>query len=162
MAVKKPIKRNPAIVTFSKEHHFALLLIWKIREGLKKSIDPARISRYIVHFYVTDLIYHFTDEEKILFNKLPSDNPHRIHAETDHKNINQMIDELKKDSVDKALLEKFADTLEKHIRFEEREFFNYLQENVSEDVLTEIESSLRTRAHESDTAWDDMFWEIKK
>lgn len=42
MEVKKPIKRNAAIVEFSKDHHFALLLVWKIREGLKKSIGPTQ------------------------------------------------------------------------------------------------------------------------
>jgi hemerythrin-like domain-containing protein len=33
---------------------------------------------------------------------------------------------------DGILLEKFADVLEKHIRFEERELFNYMQETLSE------------------------------
>ncbi|CAN5625420.1 hypothetical protein BH10BAC5_BH10BAC5_03190 [soil metagenome] len=162
MEIKKPIKRSKAIVEFSRDHHFALLLVWKIREGLKKSIEPARIIRYVIHFYEVELISHFTEEENILFTKLPTDNPQRIKAETDHKNINQMIDELKKDTGDNILLVKFADTLEKHIRFEERDLFNYMQENIPEVVLNEIASLLRTREHEKDTDWDDIFWEIKK
>lgn len=70
METKKPIKRNAAIVEFSEDHHFALLLVWKIREGLKKSIDPVRINRYAIHFFDTDLTHHFKDEEEMLFNKL--------------------------------------------------------------------------------------------
>lgn len=157
-----PIKRNPAIVEFSRDHHFALLLVWKIREGLKKSIDPDRISRYAIHFYDTDLTHHFEEEEAVLFNKISSDNPLRIQAETDHKNIKQLIEELKNKSDDNNLLKTFADTLEKHIRFEERELFNHLQENISDNDLAEIASSLKTRNHESDGAWNDIFWEIKK
>ena len=160
MEVKKPIKRNAAIVEFSKDHHFALLLVWKIRDGVKKSIDPSRISRYIIHFYDTDLIHHFTDEEKILFTKLAADNPLRTQAETEHRNIKQMIDELRNNSGDRNLIQNFAGTLEKHIRFEERELFNHLQENISDKVFTEIASSVKSRNHEPDTAWNDIFWEV--
>ncbi len=159
---KKPIKRNAAIMQFSRDHHFGLLLVWKIREGLKKSIDPMRISRYTLHFCDTDLIYHFNDEEEILFNKLSADSNQRIQAETEHKNIKQMIDELRKKPDDINLLKKFSNTLDKHIRFEERELFNHLQENVSDKDLTEISVSFKPRNHEPDTAWNDIFWEIKK
>ena len=161
MGTTKPIKRNAAIVEFSKDHHFALLLVWKIREGLKKSIDPSRISRYVIHFYDTDLIYHFKDEEEILFNKLSSDSQPRIQAEMEHKNIRKLIDELRNKSGDNNLLQKFAETLEKHIRFEERELFNYLQENISDKDLAEIASSFKSRNHEPDGAWNDIFWKTE-
>lgn len=162
METKKPIKRNPAIVEFSKEHHFVLLLTWKIKEGLKKSIDPERISRYVLHIFDTDLIRHFDEEEIILFSKLPPGNEQRIQVEAEHKNIKQLIAELRNKTNDLSLLSKFADTLEKHIRFEEREFFNHLQQNLNDNVLTEIASLIKPRTHESDTAWDDIFWEIKQ
>ncbi|CAN5504539.1 hypothetical protein BH11BAC1_BH11BAC1_01310 [soil metagenome] len=162
METQKPIKRSAAIVQFSKDHHFALLLVWKIREGLKKSIEPKRISQYVTHFYDNDLIYHFNDEEEILFKKLSSDNPFRIQAEDEHKNIKQLIDELRKKSGDISLLTRFAKTLEEHIRFEERELFNYIQQNISNDELAEMGASLKKRDHEPDGAWKDIFWEIKK
>ncbi len=162
MEVKKPLKRSPAIVEFSKDHHFALLLVWKIKEGLKKSIESNRISNYVIHFYDTDLIHHFKDEEGMLFNKLSSENQLRMQAESEHKNIKQLIDELRNDSDNKIVLENFADSLEKHIRFEERELFKYIQQNFSEDELAEIASSLKVREHEPDEAWNDIFWEIKK
>lgn len=162
MEVKKPIKRNAAIVEFSKDHHFALLLVWKIREGLKKSIEPKRISQYVIHFYETDLIFHFNEEEELLFNKLSKENLLRIQAEAEHKKIKQLIDEMRKNPDGRSLLVQFADTLEKHIRFEERELFNHLQENITDDELAEISSSLKTREHEPDGVWGDVFWEIKK
>jgi len=126
MKKNKPIKRNPAIVEFSKDHHFALLLIWKIREGLKKSIEPSRISKYVIYFFENDLLNHFQDEETILFNKLSKDNALRIQAETDHKDIYTLIDKLCSKPDERSLLEKFANTLEKHIRFEERALFNHI------------------------------------
>ena len=161
MEVKKPIKRNAAMVEFSKDHHFALLLVWKIRQGLRKSIEPARISSYVVHFFDTDLVHHFKDEEEVLFNKLPTDNPLRTQAETEHKNIKQVIDALRKNAGDRNLLKNFADTLEKHIRFEERELFDHLEQNLPENTLAEMILSAKSRNHESATAWKDVFWENK-
>jgi hemerythrin-like domain-containing protein len=161
MEVKKPIKRNAAMVEFSKDHHFALLLVWKIRQGLRKTIEPARISSYVVHFFDTDLVHHFKDEEEVLFNKLSTNNPLRTQAETEHKNIKQVIDVLRKNTGDRNLLKNFADALEKHIRFEERELFDHLEQNLSGDALAEMMLSAKSRDHESATAWKDVFWENK-
>ena len=37
---KTPIKRHDALKHFSRDHHFGLLLVWKIREGVKLSETP--------------------------------------------------------------------------------------------------------------------------
>jgi hemerythrin-like domain-containing protein len=159
METTKPIKRHATIVEFSKDHHFALLLVWKIREGLKKSIEPSRITKYAINFFDNDLIPHFKGEEEFLFSKLSKENKLRIRAESEHENIYMMMDGLRKNPDDKDLLQKFADTLEKHIRFEERELYNYLQSTISESDLLKIASSLKSREHEPDTLWTDAFWE---
>lgn len=161
MESTKPIKRNASIVEFSKDHHFALLLIWKIRQGLGKSIDPLRISRYVIHFFDADLVDHFRDEEQILFNRLSSENPLRIQAEMNHLKIRKLIEELKEDSMDVKLLKNIADSLEKHIRFEERQLFNHLQEALPAEVLSELAASIGPRPHDADNGWDDLFWEKK-
>jgi hypothetical protein len=67
----KPLKRNAALADFSRDHHIALLLLWKIREGMKKSIQPARMGKYVVHFFESELIPHFKTEEELLFSRLP-------------------------------------------------------------------------------------------
>lgn len=161
MEKTKPIKRNAAIAEFSRDHHFALLLVWKIKEGLKKSIQSERISKYVLHYFETELMPHFKGEEELLYCKLPSDNKLKIQAETEHATIYRMIGDLLKNQSDKTLLQNFADTLEKHIRFEERQLFNYLQENISESELNKIASALKSREHEPETAWTDVFWESR-
>ncbi|HYK44172.1 MAG TPA: hypothetical protein VEV83_03330, partial [Parafilimonas sp.] len=87
MKSRTPIKRNAAIVELSKDHHFGLLLVWKTREGLKRSIEPERIGRYIIHFFETELKTHFKEEEELLFVEVPQDNKLRMQAEAEHKNI---------------------------------------------------------------------------
>ena len=59
----KPIKRSAAIAEFSRDHHFAPLLIWKIREGLTKNIEAERICKYVLHYFETELMPHFKGEE---------------------------------------------------------------------------------------------------
>lgn len=157
-----PIKRHPAIVSFSKEHHFGLLLVWKIRQGLKKSIPAERISNYVLFFFREDLDNHFKEEEQLLFSKLPADDELRIKAEKDHLEIYQLVDAIKKNKGNTGHLSEMADKLEKHIRFEERELFNHLQANIGADDLKEIEKRFSNTGQGIDEKWEDNFWEIQK
>jgi len=158
MKCRTPIKRNAAIVEFSKDHHFGLLLIWKTREGLKKSIEPERISRYIMHFFETELKTHFKEEEDLLFVEVPQDNKLRMQAEAEHKNIYELIENIRTRPGDKDLLQTFANTLEKHIRFEERQLFNYLQDNIPASTLAQIANQVKSK-QKTPTGWSDAFWE---
>ena len=154
----KPIKRSTAIAEFSRDHHFALLLIWKIREGLKKNIEAERICTYVLHYFETELMPHFKGEEELLYSKIHSDNKLRVQAEAEHKTIYKIISDLKINQSNKSLLQNFADILEKHVRFEERQLFNFLQDNISETELSKIAAALKAREHEEESVWTDAFW----
>ena len=158
----KPIKRHQAIVSFSKDHHFGLLLVWKIRQGLKNAISTERISTYALFFFKEDLQKHFKEEEEMLFCKLPAEDDLRKQAETDHHAIYQLITAISENNNDENQLNQLADKLEKHIRFEERELFNHLQENIEAEELTEIEKRLSNDSNSIDEKWPDHFWNIKQ
>ena len=158
MKGRTPIKRNAAIVELSQAHHFGLLLIWKTREGLKKSIEPERISRYIIHFFETELKTHFKEEEELLFVEVAQNNKLRMQAEAEHKDIYELIENIRTTPGDKDLIQTFANTLEKHIRFEERQLFNYLQDNIPASTLSQIASELKSK-EKTPTGWNDVFWE---
>jgi iron-sulfur cluster repair protein YtfE (RIC family) len=153
-----PIKRNQAIVSFSKDHHFGLLLVWKIRQGLKKAVSAERICNYILFFFKTDLKKHFNDEEQLLFCKLPVDDVMRKQAEAEHQAIYKLVATMEQKKYDSTLLNQFADELEKHIRFEERELFNHLQNNIAAKDLEEIAKRFSNGSNEIDEKWEDAFW----
>jgi len=157
-----PQKRHQAIVSFSKDHHFGLLLVWKIRQGLNKAVNPERISNYVTFFFKEDLEKHFAEEEQLLFSKLPADDGLRKQAETDHQAIYKLVAAIEKKKDDAVLLNQLADELEKHIRFEERELFNHLQDNITADDLEVIAKRFSNSNKEIDEKWEDVFWEIKK
>ncbi len=153
-----PIKRHQAIVSFSKDHHFGLLLVWKIRQGLQKSIAPERIASYVQFFFEADLNKHFSDEEQLLFSRLAATDVLRVQAEQEHAAIYQLVKEISQQPTDTALLTRLADALEQHIRFEERSLFNHLQQHIPEAELQEIENRISNNSKEIEEQWKDSFW----
>ena len=155
----KPIKRHTAIVKFSQEHHFGLLLVWKLREGIKKQVATERLSRYTQFIFEKSLHPHFKEEEALLFVKLKDDDPLKQRATGEHQLIYQLIAQIKADGTNRQLIVDFADLLDNHIRFEERELFQNLQIHLSEAELNEI-ATLPTseKIADADNQWDDHFW----
>jgi hemerythrin-like domain-containing protein len=153
-----PLKRHQAIVSFSKDHHFGLLLVWKIRQGLKKAVNPERISNYVTFFYKEDLEKHFDEEEKLLFSKLALGDELRKRAELDHLAIYTLAAAIEQRKDDPILLKHLADTLEEHIRFEERELFNHLQKSMSATELRLVEARFSNNSKAIDEKWKDVFW----
>lgn len=157
-----PIKRHQALVSFSKDHHFGLLLVWKIRQGLANAIRPERISSYVLFFFKEDLEQHFREEEQLLFCKLPLLDLLRKRAEAEHTDLCHLIDAIRQNITDAALLHQFADMLESHIRFEERKLFGYLQTKIPAGELERITFHSSGNRIDIDTRWPDRFWEKSK
>lgn len=162
--VRTPIKRSKALVALSREHHEGLLLSWKIREGCRKDIAVQRISDYTVHFYNNFLAPHFVQEENILFSVLPANDSLIMEAISQHEALRKLINILKEESQqDTRYLLAFADELDKHIRFEERELFGYIESKLSAEQLLALTDRLN-KIEDKHTApeWTDNFWEIKQ
>jgi hemerythrin-like domain-containing protein len=155
----KPIKRSIELVPLSKEHHDGLLLCWKIRTGLKKGASEQRIADYVLYFFDYHLKQHFKDEEDYVFSVLPSNDNLKIMALEQHDELYKHITELKKDNVDSNLLLVIADKLDKHIRYEERELFPYIESMLSKEQLKEVGTNINI-IHTKDICldWADQFW----
>ncbi len=159
MIKTKPIKRSPALVQFSKDHHFALLLIWKIRQGLAFGIEPQRINNYIIFFFTSYLEEHFKEEEELLFVHLDTNNGSGIIADEDHKAIREIASKIKSHPENKTISIEFVDRLEKHIRFEERELFHDLQNALDESQLNSIAKKMEAlQPDQIEDNWEDFFW----
>jgi hypothetical protein len=148
-----PIKRHESLKELSRDHHFSLLLCWKIKEGVKKAIALQRIKRYTDHFYEEHLLPHFSIEEMLIFPLLGDDHPLIKKALGDHARLKGLFEE-KEASIEQFL--EIVTELSQHVRFEERELFNELQQTLSPHKLAEIHV-----AHDEGvtTAWPDEFWQ---
>jgi len=161
MKSPSPIKRHQALVSFSRDHHFGLLLVWKIRQGLEKAIRPERITNYVLYAFDNDLRHHFSEEERLIFCKLPPADPLRLQAENEHAAIYKLVEKLRSDKTNDELLTEFAQSLQDHIRFEERILFTYMQENFGPADLETIAPYDGTEPGDIDARWEDLFWENK-
>ena len=85
------MKRHEALVQLSRDHHFGLLLCWKLKEGLKKDISVERMSKYIVLFYEQNLKPHFAEEEETIFLILGNSHPLIEEAISQHRELEKMI-----------------------------------------------------------------------
>ncbi len=150
---KSPIKRNKDLIPVSRDHHHGLLLCWKIRTGFSKNVSTERIKRYTDWFFETHLMPHFDLEEKYIFPILGNQNELVKKALAEHRCIIALFTD--SDDIEHAL-HMIVETLQEHIRFEERVLFQEIQE-----VATEEQLNLVGDLHKDEDYLDnlvDEFW----
>ena len=154
-----PIKRSEELQPLSRDHHSGLLLCWKIRMGMEMGTAPKRIADYVVFYYNSHLESHFREEELYVFTLVAANDAMVKKAMDDHREIEQLVKQLKSNTVDYTHLSKFEKLLNKHIRYEERELFSYIEINSDNSGLKkagEIIAGLHSNV--SEPAWADDFW----
>lgn len=154
--MKKPIKRHEALKPLSREHHFGLLLCWKIRQGFKFNVELQRIKSYTDWFKINYLEPHFGAEEEYIFPVLGNDHELVKRALGEHRRLRRLFDQEKE--LSKAL-HNIEEELDNHIRFEERVLFNEIQKVATQGQFEEIENRHSTIRF-SDDEWKDQFWKI--
>ncbi len=155
----KPMKRHPALIPLSKDHHFGLLLCWKIRMGIKQGVAPDRISRYVNYFFENHLKAHFMEEEQHIFTLLPEADEKRKKAQRQHRKINRLVEKLSSEPANTpTILVQIEEEVEGHIRFEERDLFPYLQDEMDESALEQLKQKIEEVHDMQPEEWADAFW----
>lgn len=139
--MNKPLKRSPHLIQLSKEHHHTLLFCWKIRQGLKRKVDPKRIVPYVEYFWKTHLRSHFAGEN-LFFQKCTD--PMVTRAYKEHESIKVAVQQLEKVQVAELsqALGEIADLVDQHIRFEERILFPLLEQAIPASTLGQVAAAL--------------------
>ncbi|MBO2542854.1 hemerythrin domain-containing protein [Salegentibacter sp. BDJ18] len=153
--MKKPIKRHEALKPLSREHHHGLLLCWKIRQGVKKEVEVARIKAYTEWFKIHYLDPHFEAEEEYIFPVLGNEHELVKRALKEHRRLKRLFSQVTEVEI---ALNNIEEELDSHIRFEERVLFNEIQEVASAEQLANIEKH-HNGIQFSDDDWQDHFWE---
>lgn len=143
------LKRHPALVPLSRDHHGALVQARALRlaaagtdaERRKHPVIPT--ARGFVDFYERELGGHIADEERALLPRCRDADPegtHRILAE--HRELETLVvairDALAAGDDPATPMAQAGQLLDDHVRFEERAFFEGLQRRLSPDALAEI------------------------
>jgi hemerythrin-like domain-containing protein len=154
---KRPIKRNSNIVKFSQDHHASLLFCWKLRQGIKRHAGIERMVKYVQYFWIQHFAPHFKEEEEFLFAPVMDEKVQK--AIEDHKRIRSLINELAYlDSKESAeYLSGLADTVDEHVRYEERILFPHLESALSDEQLELVGSHISGKPLQDN--YEDAFWE---
>ena len=137
MKKRKPLRRHPDLIPFSREHHKLLLTAQLLKtdvpdyKGMPNT--PAGKRTYVTVFLDDLLEPHMQREEEELFANATGhselvDLAHKL--ERDHAFFRTEIPKLTDLDGDEALiqaLDRLGRRLEKHVRLEEREFFQQYQ-----------------------------------
>lgn len=124
------MKRHPALVPLSHDHHHALVQAKRLREeGL-----PA--ARAFLRFFRAETTRHFREEEELVFPLLYGEEPEQLRrALLQHQQLRALARRLR-DGEDVAV--ELADLLAEHIRLEERDLFELIQRLVPAGELDAI------------------------
>ncbi len=146
------MKRSRALKPLSSDHHQALLVAFQLRKGLAGHAETAGAPRDLPglvglarRFEEQVLQNHTRAEEDLLERCLPDADVTRLRSE--HAELLRLVGAARtgRPPEQRGLLSAFADLLERHVRWEERELFPYAEDHVDEETLATIGGELERR-----------------
>ena len=124
------MKRHPALLQLSREHHTALKLSLDCRKAVLAADQAAMsaLASQMSSLFAAELEPHFQREEEELLPWLEAVGEHQLVARTlaEHAQLRGLAERIGRG--DRGALEAFATALSDHVRFEERELFEKAQE----------------------------------
>ncbi len=139
------MKRHEAIIPLSQDHHQALRLAVAIRKkaaNMRLAKKPLEEKvKETIETYERELVPHFEHEEELLFpvckgrDKELDELIEKVLDE--HKKIKYAAEHLREGDVEENL-DKFGEMLNNHVRLEERQVFQKIQEVVPKEELDNL------------------------
>jgi len=146
------MKRSRELKPLSAEHHQALLVAFQVKKSLEGHPEAAGAPKDLPgvlalarRFEEQVFQPHARAEEELLGRHLTAGDMKRLTAE--HAELTRLVQQARTaPPADQRLsLAAFADLLERHIRWEERELFEYAEANLDHEALAVIGGELEKR-----------------
>jgi len=145
-------KRSRELKPLTSEHEQALLLAFQIKKGLAGTPEAAGAPRDVAGLLALAIRYessilstHTRAEEELLSRHLPPDDVARLAAE--HAELRALLATAKTATggeLRNALL-RFADLLDRHVRWEERELFPACEAIIGDAALEALGHEIEVR-----------------
>ena len=129
------MKRHPSLIPLSHEHQHGLALAVMID---RRSKPDAELARDVSAAWESELANHFRVEEEYVFPLADQELVGRLL--TQHRELEAMVRDVAAAGDDdrRARLEAFSKRLNEHIRIEERQLFEQMQESLTAEQLEEL------------------------
>lgn len=138
------MKRHPALVPLSRDHHHALVLARQMRQAEAADADEAA-NAFLAHWAAEERL-HFRLEEEVLLPAYAAhgdpEHPAVIRTLLDHLEIRRDVERLAA-GADPHLLHALGARLAEHVKLEEQELFPLIERTVPEPALEALGERLR-------------------
>jgi len=156
------MKREEQLQPLSHQHHNGLMAALLLKKGVEKAADPSVMGDFILSVWNNELRNHFIKEEVYL-------HPHVLQItvlmekyeqmKAEHHQIRHLVDSIRNQGATASLVTDFYHLLEKHIRFEERELFPFIEEHIQQDQLNELGRNIEQLKSKACSDYPVKFWE---
>jgi len=145
-------KRSRELRPLSSEHHQALLVAFQIRKAISGHAETAGapkdldgLSALARRFEESVFLAHIGAEEDLLVRHMSPEDARRLREE--HAQLRLLLHQARGASRDgrRAPLSAFADLLERHVRWEERELFDRCEASIDPEELTVLGHEIEVR-----------------
>ncbi len=138
--------RDRNLIPLSHQHQHALALCVSVERGLRAAApEPAHWNAEIASLFDAEIRYHFEAEEKVLFPfaaRVASLRDLVDELLVEHRLLRHYAASAANNALTVPDLQLFAGTLSNHVRKEERQLFEGLQQSYSEEELTRTGAAL--------------------
>jgi len=137
-----PIQRHETLAPFSRDHYGGLVQARQLKNAANASA-PAQRNALAGFFdaWKNEIADHFADEERLLLNRMEPEDQHRMRDE--HRVLRHLAAEAREarqsTGPDPDPLRRISQTIEPHIRWEERERFMRMQDQLNPEQLNALE-----------------------
>lgn len=151
LAVGTRLRRDPALVPLSHDHHHALVQSARLRDAAAGEPGPAlEVGRAFIHHWHRAMIGHFEDEEQVLFPAVRAARGEDVaRLLEEHAEIAGLVVELESTlaggSDVRELLLRIGWLVHDHVRFEERVHFEAAQGALGPAGLAAVGLALQER-----------------
>jgi hemerythrin-like domain-containing protein len=144
------LRRDSALVPLSQDHHHALVQSLRLREAAAAPSSPGPAAQAFLDHWRSAMLGHFADEEEALFplaSGVFPEGERRLRAE--HDELRSLVT-LLKEALDRgtdprALMEEIGWLVHDHVRFEERAYFERVQQEMPAPALAEAGRAIEAR-----------------
>jgi len=146
------LKRTRELKPLSSEHHQALLVAFQLKKAIAGHAETAGAPRDLDGLLALARRYedsvfrnHTSAEEELLGGFLSSDDMRRLLGE--HAQMREFLERARSapEGDRRGALLSFADLLERHVRWEERELFPRCEEQIGAEALASLGHELERR-----------------
>lgn len=146
------MRRSRQLKPLSSDHHQALLVAFQVKKGLAGHAEAAGAPRDLPgllalaqRFDEQVLRMHARAEEDLLGRFITGPDMSRLRGE--HGELSRLLGAARtaRPAEQRGHLSAFADLLERHVRWEERELFPYAERHLDDETLATIGGELEKR-----------------